>query len=455
MMSVLLLVCSFAGCTNFMTRTESDVYTISEKDTTFFTEQKNYPGNRDNGVVYPSSRALKSERNMVQRDSVVERHYPDFIRLGVFESAGFIGPGKDNGASRGLFGVFPDFENLKSTSRGNSSGIFSGGLLRVGIGEWRLRWFRDAANWTFGTSMFEVISPDARVEKNLGSIFPLYIRKRYFITDQIPYITFTPSFGIGYFPSQYINLSGSLDVGSIGGFNIRAYLGVAAGVNTKSSYFVRASENNTEGQNIIYPYVGLGMSILDFVNIVPETLTEWKDHQNSSWNIGLIQAAVLATSSDSSGISEGTKGAFLNGALLRLCNTSVALPFLNNQFYFGTSLMNMMVLGRKEWGIGILPLRLGYWQTVLADELSIEPFIEYNYYPSNFFHAGARLNLRVATLLNIGIVAGYASGSSNKAFGNDLTNALGAAQSFSRPYVGISLGFFDRIFFPEEIRYNK
>ena len=452
---VLLIGASLSGCMNFMTRTEKDVFTISEKDTTFFSEQKNHPGTRDNGIVYPSSRALKTERRILQRDSTVERHYPDFIRLGIFESAGLIGPNGGHSANRGLFGIFPDFSNMKTSYKGTSNGLFSGNLYRFGIGEWRLRWFRDAANWTVGTSALEMISPDARVERTLTSILPLYIRKRFFLSQSIPYISFTTAFGIGYFPSQYVNLSGSLDFGSLGGLNLRVYLGVAAGVNTKSSYPVRVSEAVTDGENVIYPYAGLGISMLDFHNKVPETEIEWKDHPHSSWNIGLIQTSFVATGADSSGLSSGTKGSFMTGMLTRVCHTSIALPFLNNQFYLGTSLFNMMVAGWGEWGIGILPVRLGYWQTVLADELSIEPFVEYNYYPSNVFHAGAKLNLRIASLLNIAITAGYLSGSTNSSYGKDFVDGFGYPKSFSRPYFGFSIGVFDRIFFPEEIKYNK
>ncbi len=444
-----------AGCSSFSTRVEKDIYTISERDTLTIREQKNLPGLRDNGIIYPSSRAINTSRTVIQRDSVVEREYPDFIRLGIFESVGLIGSGKENSAGTGVFGIFPDLENLKSTYKGNSSKVFNGGIYRFGVGEWRLRWFRDASNWTFGTNMLEIMMPDARVERTLTSIFPLYLRKRFYVSESTPYMNFTLAFGIGYYPSQYFNFSGSFDIGSIGGLNLRAYAGFAAGMNSKSSYAVRLSENNSAGQTVAFPYLGVGISFLDFHNLVKETNTEWKDHKHYSWNVGLIQAGILAAGSDSSALSEKSKSNIISGALIRLANASVALPFLNNGFYLGTSLANFMILGRNEWGLGILPIRLGYWQTILSDELSTEPFIEYNYYPSKLLHIGNRVNLRISNFLNVGLIMGFVTGGSSIAVGSDLSGPFGVSASFSRPYLGVSLGFGDRIFFDEEIVHNK
>lgn len=106
-------------------------------------------------------------------------------------------------------------------------------------------------------------------------------------------------------------------------------------------------------------------------------------------------------------------------------------------------------------GVGILPLRLGLWQTVIMDELSVEPFIEYNYYPSEILHLGGRMNLRVTEGINLGLAVGYVTGSTVGKFGSDMMRQLGSPMSFSRPYIGLSIGLFDRIFFPENLRYFK
>lgn len=443
-----------------ITRTEEDLYTISERDTTTLYEIKNAPGNRDNGVVFPSSRTLKSERYLLQRDSLVKRDYPDFIRMSVFESVGlfFSGPNENN-AGTGIFGIFPDFKNMKVEDKGSSDNIFAGAMYRFLTGEWRLRWFQDAQNWTFGTSVLEVIAPDARIEKTLVAYMPLYIRKRYFISEKIPYLSFTPAFGIGYYPSQYINVSGSLDFGSLAGLNIRAYLGFAAGTNSASTPQVRSADSSINGKSYtsVFPYAGIGISLLDFLNLVPETKQEWKYHQHSAWNIGLIQVGGIATNSKKSIFSDDTSNdnsSLVNGFLLRLGVASIAIPVLNNQFYAGTSLISIAALGKNEWGAGILPLRIGYWQTVLADELTTEPFIEFSYYPSTVFHIGNKLNLRISEMLNINFIFGYVSSNTSNDFGSDIIDELGDAGNFSKFYLGFGIGLFDKIFYPKDLRYK-
>lgn len=452
MFLALTIVLSLQGC-EIATRTERDIYTITNRDTTYMNYVRNAPGSRDRGVVYPSSRDFKSEREKTQRDSIVERHYPDFIRLGLFESIGTIGGSSSNGIGAGLFGVFPNFSQLDEKFRGGGNTFFTGGIYRVGISEHRLRWFRDAKNWTYGFHLFEAILPDARIEKAMMGIMPFYLRKRYFLREEIPYITLTPAFGIGLFPSQYFNLSGSLDVGSIGGMNIRAYVGISAGTNPATSFQVRSSDQTKEAQSIIQPYFGIGFSTFDFLNKVEETYKEWKDHEHSSWNVGLIQLGVLSGGSGQSVFAlTSTKTQFFSGFMLRLATASVALPYFDYKLYAGTSLINVLALNNSEWGAGILPLRVGYWQTVLEDELSVEPFIEYNYYPSHFVNLGGRLNLKINNDQSLSLILGYAKGSALSQF---FINQKYVDVDISRLYFGVCYNIIDRIFYPQQLRYNK
>ncbi len=448
-----------ASCTSIMTRTEIDLHTITEKDTTYNITNQNAPGNRDNGVIYPSSRVLEFNRVTMTRDSLVVREYPDFIRFGVFESVGLMFTGeKEYALGTGMFGIFPDFSKVNTNFDANDNSVFRGGLYRFGIGEWRLRWFRDAKNWTYGTSVMEIIAPDSRLKNTLMSVFPIYVRKRFFLREEIPYVALTPAFGFGWYPSQYINLSGSIEAGSIGGFNLRAYLGLAIGVNQEWSPQIRSfkTSGTKTSSSVVAPYFGIGISFLDFVNIVPETYKEWKDHEHSSWNLGVLQVGLLsAPGTDSTALTESDENTIITGFSLRLLHGEVALPFLNNQFYAGTSLINLMVLGDNEWGMGILPIRLGYWQTVIEDELSVDPFIEYNYYPSGFLHIGAKLNLKISNEFNFSFNLGYVTGSKSTDYGTDATDAFGESNKISNFYFGISFGFLDRIFFPQELRYNK
>ncbi len=443
-----------------VTRTETDTYTVSDLDTTIVNYVQNDPGNRDNGVIYPSSRAVRVTRNLVQEDSIVEKHYPDFIRIGLFESVGTLGGNSENAIGTGLFGAYPEFLNVDEFYRGNpdESYIFPGGIYRFGIGEWRLRWFRDAPDWTIGTHMFEAIIPDARMEKSLMTIFPLYIRKRFYLDRDIPYICITPAVGFGWFPinfSNYVNASVSLDVGSIGGLNVRAYVGMAAGVNANNSTLIRSSEFTDDGQSSIIPYGGLGVSVLDFHNLVPETLSEWKDHEHSSWEVGLAQFGIIGSGADISALGgDTTDTGFLKGYVLKLANANIALPVLDYKLYAGTTLFNLLILGQDEWGMSILPIRLGYWATLVKDELSAEPFIEYNYYPSSFFHIGGRVNMRIGEDYSISFIVGLASGSTDSGVERNLEAQFGIPGNLSDAYFGVSFNFLDRIFFPEELRYG-
>jgi hypothetical protein len=142
--SFLLLSVLLMSCTS-LTREEKDVFTITERDTTYTNFVKNSPNNQDNGVVFPSSREILVERNSSQRDSSFSRFYPDFIRFGLFESIGTVGGDSKYAIGTGLFGIFP-INEIRSYYRGDDSKVFSGGIYRVGIGEWRLRWFRDSPN---------------------------------------------------------------------------------------------------------------------------------------------------------------------------------------------------------------------------------------------------------------------------------------------------------------------
>ncbi len=273
---IIITTITIVGCGS-ITRTETDVFSDVKRDTTVITQNVNHPGNRDNGVIYPSSKVVQIEHDVNMQNYEVERHYPNFIRFGLFEGVGLIGSSSKNKIGAGLFGVFPDFANLRDDFRGTDSKFFSGGLYRLGIFEWRLRWFKDSQDWTYGFSGMEFILPNAKGEEVLVGIAPLYIRKRYFIKSDIPYITFTPSVGISLFPSQYLNLSGSLDIGSIGGLNFRTYLGLALGYNSVSSPQIKNNDFTNEAQYPVIPYFGIGISVLDFHlgTVVHEDLIHW------------------------------------------------------------------------------------------------------------------------------------------------------------------------------------
>jgi hypothetical protein len=448
-----ILLLGFVSC-NTLTRKEKDIYTITDKDTLINYHVTNHPGNRDNGVIFPSSKVILPEREIIQRDSIVERFYPDFIRFGLFESIGTMGGDGDYGIGTGLFGVFPDFEKLSDKYRGEKDYLFTGGIYRIGIIEHRLRWFRDSKNWTIGTHGIEFILPDSRGENSLISILPLYLRKRYYLREEIPYIAITPSLGIGYYPSMYANVSGSIEIGSIGGLNLRSYLGLAMGYNPSYAPQIKNNDylNKDEGNSTVFPYFGIGISVLDFHNLVKETEIEWQYHEHSSWDIGLVQFAMMRSNANESIYGENQ---MFSGFQLKLANSFLAIPFKNNRFFVGTSLLNLMVLGKESWGMGILPFRAGYWFVVAEDELSAEPFFELSYFPSSMINIGAKVNLVISESINIGLIAGYVSGSTSINLPTDFGNDFGISKNFSNLYLGLNFGILDRIFYPHQLRYYK
>ena len=458
------IVVVLTGCTG-LTRTEVDNYSIINRDTTTAVVVKNAPGNRDNDSINTMSKIIKSEKILLQKDSVAERHYPNFIRFGAFESIGLFGSVSGHSTGSGIFGIFPDFKNSANwiNKPGNTNFMFSGNIYRFGIAEWQLHWFREAKNWTFGTSLAELYSLDID-QKSMLSFFPLNVRKRYYLHETIPYVSFTTTLGIGWFPSQYINLSTSLDVGSIGGLNLRTYLGVTAGTTTKNNFIGQNGSNPNQTRTTVFPYFGLGMSFLDFINLPAETQREWKDYEHSAWDIGLLQIGLIsapgATSLFAKSDSTGSiKQSLFTGFILRVASTSLALPLpiqgTDNKFYAGTSLINLIALGKHEGGIGILPIRLGFWQTLMDGAISTEPFVELNYFPSTMFHIGNRLNLRLGDMINISFLLGYVTGNNGNLMGTDLGNQFNINSGFSKFYFGFSLGIADKIFFPENLRYNK
>lgn len=101
-----------------ITRTEKDIYTITKRDTAIIDAVRNAPGQRDNGIVYPTSRIVEMRRDISQIDSTTVREYPNFIRLALFESVGLLFSGKqENGISGGFLGIFgyfdEDYKNKK------------------------------------------------------------------------------------------------------------------------------------------------------------------------------------------------------------------------------------------------------------------------------------------------------------------------------------------------------
>lgn len=449
-----------SGCVT-ITRTEEDLYTITESDTTIREEVHNPPGDRDNGTIYPSPRTVEIERDYVQRDSIVERHYPAFLRLGGVEAASFLlAGGETQGSGNGLFGLY----DLLTLNRRSDTKLFTAGMYRIMPYELRLRWLGDAPNWTIGTSAFEMFwrqtdsSADYDSDERLMGITPIYFRKRFFLREEPPYAMIVPFVGISapWGPSYYVNVGSTFDVGSYGGLNVRAYAGYVAGT---SSLF----SASTGG--VAFPYVGVGVSVLDFVNKTEELFIEWKDHDHnalevSALNVDMVRA--FGDTTDPFAVSQNTPNAEtppLTGLIVRFGSASIPIPIGDRRWFVGTSLFNLIALNRTDIAFGFLPIRTGYRLGLLDDELHIEPFGELTYYPSTAWHLGVRGAVEVPEIpeigfkdfpLTINIVAGLVSGSTNL---DVLTGweDLNAPDDFTTPYIGFGIGIGDAIFSPAEV----
>lgn len=461
LLSILLASCSFR---EQYTRVEKDYYTITTVDTTYKHHNPNSPDNDLNGVVSPSSKEVIATNRINQYDSIVKREYPDFIRLGVFESIGIFGGNSSQGLNGGIFGVYLDpTKSLSPTFRGEDRGSFlTGGIYRFGILEKRLRWFQDAKNWTYGFNLMEFIAPDAQIENSLLGLGVLNLTKRWYFRTEVPYFALGVRGGGALYPSLYGKGEGFAELGSIGGLNLRAYLGFAGGVNNSYTPMIRSNEFAEGSTTPFIVYGGLGVSVHDFINIVPETYEEWKHMKHSSWNISAVELGLLSSNSETSFLTEEqpeTKP-LITGFSLKLLSANISIPQIDERLYVGTSLMNLMFLGGAEGGMGILPIRVGWWQLLLKEELILDPFIEYSYFPSRYYNIGAKVTLIFPPFgnTNFSLLLGYAGG---QTFGGLDINDLGDLgefeefREFGNFYVGFQINFKNHIFKSADLKHNK
>ncbi|HYM19538.1 MAG TPA: hypothetical protein VEW28_00885 [Candidatus Kapabacteria bacterium] len=449
-----LMATALASCA--ITRTETDYYTITDRDTTFREVSRNAPATTtENGVVFPSSRTINVDRQTLAHDSSHDRLYPNFLRAGGIETAGLIGTTSLNGMGPGLFGLYDLLTldqvgdsafgtALKPTntthSQNSSSHLFKGLLFRLAPYEKRLRWFDDAPDWTIGWSAVELLARDENRDHWLASYGTnIYIRKRFFIRDRIPYIIFSPYLGASLYPSMYGNLGAELHVGSLAGLNFRLYAGLASGF----------TWTNNAGQET-FPYLGIGFSVMDFTNTVEETEHEWKEYVHTGINFNVAEASLMTVYAGYPSIIGNGGNYPVQGIQIKLGTMEIPLPILNYHFWAGTSLINWIALGNIQQGLGVLPLRAGYRHYLISDDLMLEPFIEYSYYPSSVLNAGIRLKWDTFTKYDLGLTLGFATGSPGNFTPSAISNSyVRNATSFSSVYLGISFFLGDWNYTPE------
>jgi len=453
MKQILILIFFSALLSSCVTRFEYDTYTITVRDSIYRERVHNAPGSGgENGTVFPSSRTTRLQRESLSYDSTYEREYPAFLRYGGIEFAGLITGSSNLGLGTGLLGVYTvlDSNRINNVYQAKENSIFKGQIFRVLPLEYRLHWFNESPDWTIGWNGYESIAQDDDVSNTLKSVGAnVYIRKRFWFRDKPPYLFASPFFGISLLPSAYVNFGGELTFGSFGGFNIRAYAGLATGFTWNP--FLQANESS---KSITTPYIGLGVSALDFINKVSETQHEWKDYLHSAVEVSVFDVDILKAFTGYPNFFDTSKGALpVTGLSLQLGTAHFPLDIWNGKFWAGTSLFKFFALGYFQAVLSVLPLRFGYREYLIAEDLTIEPFIEANYYPSSFINLGGRLRLNTFRDMTIGLVFGYANGSTG-AFYPKIFVQNGAAvhADISSFYLGISIGLKDRLNTPELVR---
>jgi hypothetical protein len=441
--------CATAGLRSIVTRTEKELYTHTRHDTTTTIEYPNAPGER--GIMYPSNRSIVTQRKLEQYDSTTERRYPNFIRFAAFETAGLIATGpSDKAVSGGIFGIFFDPNETFSTRIAPKSSLFTGMLSRVATIELPLYWMDETPTWSIGTSLVELFQLEATNDRAIAGVFPVYLRKRYFLRDAIPYVTVTGAIGLGFAPSQYLNLAISLDAGSLGGLNLRALAGLVLG-------------RSIEEKTVTQPYLGLGVSVLDFHNHPRELRTEWSHHEHSSWNIGLARFEPFLLLSGGDTLSSSSRFGFQ----LQIAPATIALPVGDHRICAGVDLFNFVVAYRQEqarrnqdspigFGYGVLPVRLGYWLPIGRGAVAVEPFVMASYFPHTMWQVAARVHLGALDWLPLGITLGYISSSGLQIRSGTLADLVGTnVLAFNVAYIGISIGIAEEMFRPEQLRYYR
>ncbi len=431
-----------------LNRSESDLYKVTLKDSLYVYNSSDKNEMEAKGVLAPIQTREIHKRTEISRDSVESRHYPAFIRAGLFEGVGLIN-GSSNGIGTGLFGVYPELKKLSLTYRGEKGKIFGGGIYRLGILEYRLRWFEDSPNWTIGINAAEFILPNSKAEDMLFSYFPVYIKKRFFLKETLPYICISASGGVGLYPSNYLNLSGSLDIGSYGGLCLRTYLGIVMGYNSEKTQQIQNNDFVSTAQTVVAPYFGIGVGVFDFTNTLKDYNTEWKNHKHSAWNVGLINVGLNM-------FSGKDLNAVFSGYSMEIAKTHIILPFGDYRFTAGTSLINFVSLKEsKQIFAGLLPIEISYWKPLIGNSLIARPFLKLNYYPSTVAEIGVAMNIRLNEMFTMNAKLEYAVGKTGD-FGADLSPlGYNSNKEISKVIFNFSIGFADRIMLPDEIRFTQ
>jgi len=183
---------------------------------------------------------------------------------------------------------------------------------------------------------------------------------------------------------------------------------------------------------------------------VSETQHEWKDYLHSAVEVSIIDLDLLDAFASYPNLFQIPGNIPITGANIQVATAHFPLDIWDGKFWAGTSLFKFFALGYNQAVLSVLPLRFGYRQYLIAEDLTLEPFIEANYYPSSFINLGARLRLNTFHDMTVGFVFGYANGSTASFYNKELIHqGSGIPASIASLYFGISFSPKDRLNTPE------
>ena len=195
------------------------------------------------------------------------------------------------------------------------------------------------------------------------------------------------------------------------------------------------------------------VSYIYFFNKVYYKEQECKEYQHSAIEVSVAEFDILDAFAGYKNIFSKKTGLPFTGLSIQAATAQFPLGILDGKFWAGTTLFKFFALGFEQSLFSVLPLRFGYRTYLLAEDLTFEPFIEANYYPSSFINLGARLKLNTFRDVTVGVIGGFASGSTGAFLPRLFTQDGSLFKSeLSSIYLGISIGLKDRYNTPQHVK---
>jgi hypothetical protein len=383
----------------FLNRTETDVHTISDKDTTAFRINQIKPTNS----IYPTDKEFQKNNDLLQRDSIVKRHYPDFIRAGLFESYGGFSSLSGKGEQK-YFGMLNQYKNKR---------LFGFGHTRLGFLEKELLWDDDIKGFSYGVTFFEKYYLNQ--ERSIDGIFTLMLKKQHSLFDDYEMLRLSTVLEFSFVYDEYLNIFEVLEIGSMGGLNLKAKAGCLY---------------STKNEKGFHPYFALGFSIFDFANYPYENNIEWKDMKHKG---RIISALTISTT--------------LSGVEFDILETKIPINYIDKRLLFGINTVSTKYED-GETTYSVLPISLSFMQNLYKEKFVLMPFYQIAVMPTTMHNLGVETLFRVSEMVNLRAGIKYSYGEEYYPYETDIEYTIKDIDAI-KFYLKIGLG--SRMFFSNEM----